>query len=141
MSTQQVVAFWQRVQSDRNLLEMTRAVSRDTSLPELDALCTIAASAGFECTPEEFDAVENVVRFWDWVNQEDRLHKRLESARAKGSHDETLREIVQIAGEAGFTFTTDQLDTVTRVLFEARSAARAQLNNEAESPIDRLTQP
>jgi len=130
MSTEQVIAFWQRAQVDTQLLEATRSGGSGAASPDLNALCTIAANAGFECTPEEFDAVENVVRFWDWANAGDRIQERLKSAQARNSYDETLSAIVQIAAEAGFTFTTDQLDVVTRVLFEAASGQGAELSDK-----------
>jgi len=135
MSTEQVMAFWKVVQGDPRLQGEIGSASDGDQLPEVSKLCTIAANAGFECAPKEFEAVEDVVRFWDWANEGDRLRERLESAHGMSSHDETLREIVRIGGEAGFIFTIEQLDSVTRVLFEAGQVDGQQLTDEEADQV------
>lgn len=143
MSTEQVIAFWQRVQNDEQLQRRVHPsggqvpkLHAGTQPAELGGLCRIAEDIGFTCTAEEFAAVEAVMRFWSQVHKDEQLQERLKTAEAMESHDQALAEVARIAGEAGFHFNAEQLDAVTRAHMEATG----QLTSEGELSEEQLEQ-
>jgi predicted ribosomally synthesized peptide with nif11-like leader len=116
MSMDAVFAFWKRVDSDRDLkkrVEGAKAPQPAASAAQLEGLVAIARGAGFDCTAEELRAAESVSRFWERANHDEALQKSL--APADGlPRPEAIKLILGVANQAGFQFSLDQLDAITK---------------------------
>src|SRR5688572_25615388 len=126
MSIANVVAFWQKVQSDK-ALQAQIAPGGSAGVPklgksitpgQLTGLVKVAREAGFACTAEELSAAEHVIRFWQEVSQDKKLQTELEKAKSL-SESEASKEIVRIAGSRGFKFSADELNAVSPAVMAA----------------------
>jgi hypothetical protein len=125
MSIQAVVAFWQKVQKDKRLQErldpkagIVPELHADSSLAELEGLNKIAREEGFDTTAEDFRAAEAVTRFWGRVAEDKGLQKKMIGAEGL-ERSEAVKFVFSTAMQAGFKFTIDQLDAISKAQIQA----------------------
>jgi len=131
MSLENVIAFWTKVQDDKELQERVQPgenvpkLSKDVPASELEGLAKLATDAGFPCTPGELAANEAVIRFWSAVPKDDALQAELKSCEDM-SEDAAAAETVRIAGTYGYTFTAEELNVISPVVLAAQSGALSE---------------
>lgn len=123
MAYDSVIAFWQKVGTDKALQE--KIAPQGGQVPklhgsvkpdELKELSKIAKDEGFDCSPEELAATEAVIRFWEQVTKDKQLQEKLKPAQSIDAIDRASDEIARVAGEAGYQFTGQQVNTITGLL-------------------------
>ena len=139
MSIQAVVGFWQAVQKDPALQRridprsgFVPALHAGDPTSELEGLSRVAREAGFDCSAEELRAAEAVIRFWGLVAERKDLQQQLMPAGTM-ERPAAVSLIFSVAKQAGFKFTMEQLDTVTKAHLMAAAAAAEpsdELDNE-----------
>ena len=126
MSLENVIAFWTKVQDDKELQERVQPgenvpkLSKDVPASALEGLAKLANDAGFPCTPGELAANEAVIRFWSAVPTDDALQAELKSCEDM-SEAAAAAETVRIAGTHGYTFTAEELNVISPVILAAQS--------------------
>jgi hypothetical protein len=125
MSIHSVVDFWRSVQTNPELTARLSALVEQADDDTCVAGAEIAREEGFEVTPEEMKDVGSVVAFWNRVERDEALRRKLEPARDLETPDSALREITRVANEAGFAFSLDALQHVTGALVNAGRATAA----------------
>lgn len=137
MSIQAVVAFWQKVQNDARLQEridpktgIVPELHADSTVADLQALNQVARDEGFDTTAEDFRAAEAVTRFWGRVSEDKSLQKKMIGAEGLERSD-AVKFIFSTATQAGFNFTIEQLDAVSKAQVQAAgSHLRGELSTE-----------
>jgi hypothetical protein len=125
MSIYSVVDFWRGVQTNPALASKVTALVQQANDDACGVGATIAREAGFDATPEELRDVGEVVAFWNRVERDETLCRKLEPARECETADLAMREITKVASEAGFKFSLEALQHVTAALVNAGRATAA----------------
>lgn len=137
MSYETVVAFWQKVSEDKALQE--KIAPKGGKVPklhgsvkpdELKELSKIAKDAGYDCGPEELAATEAVIRFWEQVKKDKQLQEKLKPAQSIDAIDKASAEIARIAGDAGYKFTGQQVNTITGLLQHTEYMGKRELSEK-----------
>jgi hypothetical protein len=125
MSIHSVVDFWRNVQTNPELsAKLSALVGRSADDKDV-AGAEIARESGFEVTPEEMKDVGSVAAFWNRVERDEALRRKLEPARDSETADLAMREITKVANDAGFDFSLEALQYVTGALVNAGRATAA----------------
>lgn len=128
MSLQNVVGFWQKVQTDVALRDQVILTNRDEGLRRI---VQIAGQNGFDFTQAEVLEAEAVLAFWQRVQSDGELQARLKQTRLLESEGQAAAEVVKIARDAGFVFSNDALKKISEPYVRAYAAsARRQLSEE-----------
>jgi predicted ribosomally synthesized peptide with nif11-like leader len=126
MSLENVIAFWSKVQHDKELQKRVQPgakipkLSKDVKSSDLEELAKIAASVGFSCTAQELAATEAVIRFWGAVPKDAKLKSEL-AACEKMDEKKAAAETVRIANAHGYAFTADDLRAVSPAILSAKT--------------------
>ena len=138
MSLENVIAFWSKVRTDKDLQKKVHPgdkipkLSKDVKGADLDELAKVATAAGFACTGKELAATEAVIRFWGAVPKDDKLKAAL-SAVEKLDEKKAAAETVRIAGAHGYQFSVDELNTISPVVLAAQTGALSEDQLDAVS--------
>jgi predicted ribosomally synthesized peptide with nif11-like leader len=128
MSLENVVEFWKKVKTDKALQERVHPsakvpkLSKDVKAEQLEELANIAKASGFPCTARELAATESVVRFWSAVSTDPALKSSLSKLDSLGEKQAT-EETVKVAAKNGYSFTAEDLSTLTPVIIAGNPGA------------------
>lgn len=150
MALKAVVNFWQDV--GKNSALRTKVTSKSGVVPafrpgipasEFDGLSNIARENGYDCSSEELRAAETVARFWSRVDEDEALQKKLIPTDSM-EREQAVSFIGNVAEQAGFDFTLEQLDVFTKAKVQAMAAlsnelSDAQLDNVAGGTLTNTT--
>jgi len=123
MAYQDVLQFWQRVQTDTDFQKTLNSVNDHTEEGRPGAVAAIAQQAGFSVTADEFKEMESAMSFVERVEQDSELKAKLQPAGQLESEEEAVNAVVQVAEEAGYDFPAKVLSLVTGVLAAAGADA------------------
>ena len=136
MAYQDVLQFWQRVQTDTDFQKNLRSVNEQAEEKRPEAVAAIAQQAGFSVTADEFKAMESAMAFVERVEQDSELKAKLQPAGKLEREEEALSAVVQVADEAGYEFPEKVLAIVTSALAAAGADAGPEESRLSDAQLE-----
>ena len=134
MPLKAVVNFWQDVrksQALRSKIDGSGVIPEfrpGISASDFDGLSTIARESGHDCSSEDLRAAEAVARFWNRVDEDEALQKKLIPSDSM-EREQAVSFIGNVAKDSGFDFTLEQLDVFTKAKVQAIQTLGGELSD------------
>lgn len=139
MAFEDVLQFWQRVQTDTDFQKTLRSVQDRAEEERPGAVAAIAQQAGFSVTADEFNAMESAMAFVDRVEHDSELKAKLKPAGQLESEEEALSAVVKVAEDSGFEFPPEALSIVTRALATAGIDVGPEASRLSDAQLEGIT--
>ena len=139
MAFEDVLQFWQRVQTDTDFQKSLRSVSEQPEEDKPGAVAAIAQQAGFSVTADEFNAMESALAFVERVEHDTELRAKLQPAGELESEEEALSAVVQVAEGEGYEFPSEVLAIVTKALAKAGADAEHESSRLSDAQLEAVT--
>lgn len=139
MAFEDVLQFWQKVQTDTNFQKTLRSVNEHPEEERPGAVAAIAQQAGFSAGADEFKAMESALAFVQRVEQDSELRAKLKPAGELEDEEAALNAVVQVAGEEGYEFPSEVLAIVTKALAKAGIDAGPETAPLSDAQLEAVT--
>ena len=113
MSLENVVGFWQRLQDDPSLQVKVKNLARNKD-EWAGKIVQLAGRSGYVVSEGEILETEAVIEFWQKVHSDTGLQTRLKPTREMQSEQQAVAEVVKIARDAGYVFSANALELITK---------------------------